>query len=179
MDNDDYRRDKISNHKKFGEPVALLAGNALLTMAFEIMNKNLVSMVAKNIGAWGLLSGQVADILLKEKNLEKSSELITYIYRHKTALLIETSCLVGAQCSEASTAVLEGISAYGKNIGFAFQTIDDVFDNDPFSLYNNKEESFLSGKKNIENAKKSLAILQDHDRKRLFELADYVLKRTD
>lgn len=138
MDNDDYRRGKLTNHKVFGEDVAILAGDALLTYAFEyvvtqtqgVRPENLLRIVAilgKAVGAAGLVGGQVVD-LASEGKTDVSLETLTFIHNHKTAALLEASVTSGAILAGASEADLSKLAHYAQHIGLAFQIIDDVLD---------------------------------------------------
>ncbi len=179
MDNDDYRRGQLSNHKKYSEYIAILAGDALLTKAFEIMDKEVVVDVAKAIGSLGVVGGQVVDMQLAKENLEISLPLIEYIHTHKTGALIAVSCKAGAVLSGAPGNIVNAIKIYGENIGFAFQIIDDIFDNDGYTALVGESEARKSAMNFIERAKKELVCLPKKNREILVELADYVASRTE
>lgn len=136
MDNDDFRRGRPTNHKVFGEAVAILAGDALLNIAFEWMSDapNLDPLIhikairemAKATGAQGLVGGQVVDLQSEGKNL--TPEELQYIHIHKTARLIQAAAKTGAILGEAPEKTLQAISIYGENLGLAFQITDDLLD---------------------------------------------------
>ena len=135
MDNDDYRRGRLTNHKVFGEAVAILAGDALLTKAFELLTKvpsdpyrklRVIQEIAIAAGSEGMIGGQVAD-MEAEKRPATDEELL-YIHQHKTGDLITVSIRVGAILSGATDKELEHLSSYAHNIGLAFQIIDDILD---------------------------------------------------
>jgi geranylgeranyl diphosphate synthase type II len=130
MDNDDFRRGRPTNHKVFGEALAILAGDSLLVYAFELLAKTgrpeCVATLARGLGTKGMLGGQVVDIQSEGKSV--GLETVNYIHRHKTAALIEASLVLGAQMADADTAVALGIGAFGTRIGLAFQIVDDVLD---------------------------------------------------
>lgn len=137
MDNDDYRRGKLTNHKVFGEGMAILAGDALLTYAFEIlanMNRGdnaaqiiqIILEAAKTSGEAGMIGGQVVDILSEQK--EPSLELLEYIHTHKTGALIAASVRIGAILGGADQAQLEAFTRYAQQLGLAFQITDDILD---------------------------------------------------
>ena len=137
MDNDDYRRGKLTNHKVFGEGMAILAGDALLTYAFEIlanMNRGdnaaqiiqIILEAAKASGEAGMIGGQVVDILSEQK--EPSLELLEYIHTHKTGALIAASVRIGAILGGADQAQLEAFTRYAQQLGLAFQITDDILD---------------------------------------------------
>ena len=137
MDNDDYRRGKLTNHKVYGEDIAILAGDGLLAYAFEFMATQTqapadrvlkaIAHLSKAVSAAGLVGGQVVD-LESEGKPGVTIETLTYIHRHKTGALLESSVVCGAILAGAADADLERLSRYAQNIGLAFQIIDDVLD---------------------------------------------------
>ncbi|MDQ6421041.1 polyprenyl synthetase family protein [Paenibacillus sp. LHD-117] len=138
MDNDDYRRGKPTNHKVFGEAMAILAGDALLTHAFQLVAqaaKNGISAetalsIAEDLavlaGASGMVGGQAAD-MLGEQGITSIGEL-EYIHLHKTSDLIVFSVKSGGRIGGANPRQLELLELYGRNIGLAFQIQDDILD---------------------------------------------------
>ena len=138
LDNDDYRRGKLTNHKVYGENIALLAGDAFIPHAFEYMivhtkgvsAERLLQIIAKlnhAIGAKGLASGQVVD--LKSEGLQNIDlETLNFIHSHKTGALLEASVVSGALLAGANDEDVRRLSRYACNIGLAFQIIDDVLD---------------------------------------------------
>ncbi len=137
MDNDDYRRGKLTNHKVFGEGMAILAGDALLTYAFEILanmdngdnSRQIVQMIrelAKASGEAGMIGGQVVDIISEQK--APSLELLEYIHTHKTGALIVASVRMGAILGGADESQLSAFTAYAHQLGLAFQITDDILD---------------------------------------------------
>jgi len=138
MDNDDFRRGKPSSHKVFGEGIALLAGDALLTLAFEVMadapldagllpQKNkVIDEISHCAGAEGMVKGQMMDITLSPENMNE--ENIYEKKKKKTGSLIMASVKTGAILGNASASQLEAIIDFGKNIGIAFQIRDDILD---------------------------------------------------
>lgn len=138
MDNDDYRRGQLTNHKKYGEDIAILAGDGLLAYAFEyvaaqtqgVNPSSVLRVIAKlghTVGATGLVGGQVLD-LASEGNPDISLETLNYIHTHKTGALLEACVVTGAILGEASEETLVALSRYAYNIGLAFQIIDDILD---------------------------------------------------
>ncbi len=138
MDNDDYRRGKLTNHKVFGEDVAILAGDGLLAYAFEhvaVETQNVpadrllkvVAMLGRAVGAAGLVGGQIVDLDCEGKP-DVSLETLNFIHNHKTAALLEASVTSGAVLGGASEADLQRLSRYAQNIGLAFQIVDDILD---------------------------------------------------
>ena len=130
MDNDDFRRGRPTNHKVFGEALAILAGDSLLVYAFELLARTkrpeCVATLARALGTRGMLGGQVVDIQSEGKQV--GLETVNYIHRHKTAALIEASLVLGAQLADADEEVITGFGAFGSRIGLAFQIVDDVLD---------------------------------------------------
>jgi geranylgeranyl diphosphate synthase type II len=136
LDNDDLRRGRPTCHKKFGEAMAILAGDALLTLAFEALagapvpqaeRVALIREVASAAGTReGMVGGQVADLEAEGKDV--TPELLEYIHRSKTAALIRASILSGAIAGGASQADQDGLRTFGGLIGWAFQVTDDILD---------------------------------------------------
>ncbi len=138
MDNDDYRRGKLTNHKVYGDDIAILAGDALLTYAFEFIatkTENVppqqvlqtIAHLGRAAGAGGLIGGQVVDVESEGKT-DVSLETLNYIHAHKTGALLEACVVCGAILASASEADLQRLSRFAKNIGLAFQIIDDILD---------------------------------------------------
>ena len=151
MDNDDYRRGKLTNHKVYGEDVAVLAGDGLLTYAFEHVAAQtpqrsgsstkgsnpegaataqqilkVVAALGKAVGADGLVGGQIVDLDSEGKDI--SEETLTYIHMHKTAALLEVSVTSGATLAGADEADIQRLKRYAQRIGLAFQIVDDILD---------------------------------------------------
>ena len=136
MDNDDYRRGKLTNHKVFGEGVAVLAGDALLTQAFEIAaqakgwprypHRQLVLELAQAAGSLQLIAGQVADLEAEGKRI--SARHLRYIHERKTSALLRCSVRLGGMSANCTPAQLRALTAFGYHVGLAFQVIDDILD---------------------------------------------------
>lgn len=136
MDNDDLRRGKPTNHKIYGEAIAILAGDGLLNEAMIIMlsqcldctlNKIVASsLIAKASGAQGMIAGQICDIL--SEGIAISEEELLYMHRNKTGQLIKTGILCGAVLGNASDKDLIDLEEYGDKLGLAFQIKDDILD---------------------------------------------------
>lgn len=130
MDDDDYRRGRLTNHKVFGEAIAILAGDALLTLAFALLAEHatleVIREVAVAAGTFGMIGGQVVDIQSEGKSVD--AEMLEYIHRHKTAALIRCSLRSGALLAGASPSALEAIGEAGAHLGLAFQIVDDILD---------------------------------------------------
>ncbi|AFZ23885.1 geranylgeranyl pyrophosphate synthase [Cylindrospermum stagnale PCC 7417] len=139
MDNDDYRRGKLTNHKVYGENIAILAGDGLLALAFEfpatqtpanVPHERVLQVIArlgKALGAAGLVGGQVVD-LDSEGKLDISLETLNFIHNHKTAALLEASVVCGGLLAGASSEDIQRLTRYAQSIGLAFQIIDDILD---------------------------------------------------
>jgi len=136
MDNDDYRRGKLTNHKVFGEGIAILAGDALLTQAFEIAancksgrrypHQRILLELTRAAGSRQLIAGQVADLEGEGKKL--SADQLKYIHERKTSALLGCSVRLGGMSANCSPAQLQALTDFGYNVGLAFQIIDDILD---------------------------------------------------
>ena len=183
IDNDDLRRGLPTNHKVFGEAIALLAGDALLTKAFQIMSQpsavsgqqsalilKSIHEIAKAAGSTGMVGGQVVDI--ESEGKEVAFPVLEYIHIHKTGELILASVKAGAILAGAENKELETITRYGEAIGLAFQIADDIID-----VEGNKEDV---GKNIGGDAKKGKVTYPsilgvDESRKRARELVDMAI----
>lgn len=130
MDDDDFRRGRPTNHKVYGEGMAVLAGDWLAVSAFELLARTgdlrTVATLAKALGSKGMLGGQVVDIQSEGKPVDLAT--VEYIHWHKTAALIQASLVMGAQIARADQGIIEGLALFGSRIGVAFQIVDDVLD---------------------------------------------------
>ncbi len=135
MDNDDYRRGRLTNHKVYGEAMAILAGDGLLTDAFSVLAGSVlpaekiaacVHTLAQNAGPWGMVGGQVLDILSEEREL--TEEEVLAIQTRKTGGLIRAACEMGVICGGGTGAQREAACRYAEGIGLAFQIRDDMLD---------------------------------------------------
>jgi geranylgeranyl diphosphate synthase, type II len=147
MDNDDFRRGRLSCHRAFDEATAILAGDGLLTLAFELLAGEIkpgavalrcVAILAESAGRIGMVGGQMADLQVQDHNtqdyrdsdVKMSEELLTLesIHARKTAALLRAALRMGASVAGAPEAYIEVLDRYGKAIGLAFQIVDDVLD---------------------------------------------------
>jgi geranylgeranyl diphosphate synthase type II len=136
MDNDDFRRGKPTNHKVFGDAVAVLAGDALLTQAFEIAaqcknfprypHQKIILEIAKASGSLQLIAGQVADLEGEGKKLSVAG--LRYIHERKTSALLCCSVRLGGMSANCTPAQLRALTDFGYHVGLAFQVIDDILD---------------------------------------------------
>ena len=206
MDNDDMRRGKPTCHKVFGEAIALLAGDGLLTEAFRLMTEtvlterldprtllNVMGMIATAAGYDGMVGGQVVDIQMEGKEVDPG--IVEFIHRRKTGALINASVSAGAFLGGGEENQVKAITSYGKNIGLAFQISDDILDieSDSQSLGKNvggdarkKKITYpslfgLSRSKEIREEMINLAIesleLFDHKADPLRHIARYIIER--
>ncbi len=141
MDNDDYRRGRLTSHKVFGEAIAILAGDALLNKAYEIMLEDIsntgdmekvmakvraTAIVAEAAGSKGMIAGQVVDMESEEKHID--IDTLRYMHKCKTGALIKASILLSTELLNADAFVKEKLTIYSERIGLAFQIKDDILD---------------------------------------------------
>lgn len=166
MDNDDLRRGKASCHKRFDEATALLAGDALLTHAFELAagcdlddsKKNAaVTLLAQNAGVGGMIGGQVIDLIIEDGD-PTIKELLT-VYKMKTGALISAACLLGCICAGASDEQIAAASAFAYSLGVAFQIQDDILD-----IVGNEKELGKPIGSDAENNKTTYAVIKGIDK---------------
>jgi geranylgeranyl diphosphate synthase type II len=196
LDNDDFRRGRPTCHKQFGEAMAILTGDALLTLAFEVLDDvRLVGELARAAGTvGGMIGGQVAD--LEGERQVPTAALLEAIHRDKTGALLRASVRMGAICAGADERQLAAITCYGTHVGLAFQIVDDVLDVEQSSEALGKtagkdaqqqkitfpavyglEESHRMAEQERLGAHSALGIFGDRAG-RLRELADLIVQRT-
>lgn len=188
MDNDTMRRGKPCNHVKFGEDIALLAGDALLTNAFDLISSvneseiesskivKAIGILSQRAGAFGMVSGQAMDL---QQDISKiSKDDILKIYNLKTANLISASAEMGAAAADTNDAYLSAAKNYGKNVGLCFQIIDDILDKESENIqkFGGIKEAKDYALELSNQAKNSLEIFEG-DSKFLSELAASLLSR--
>ncbi len=140
MDNDDYRRGKLTNHKVFGEAIAVLAGDALLSYAPQIITKYSLNLSPSTLirvlneyfnyaGARGVIAGQVVDIESENRHdINNKEKTLKYLHLHKTSDLFQLAMRTGAIIADANDEQLEDVTEFAKNFGLAFQIADDILD---------------------------------------------------
>ncbi len=206
MDNDDLRRGKPTNHKVFGEAIAILAGDGLLTEAFSALSNTsyanvspktllkVISEVSNAAGLRGMVAGQALDLISEGK--EPDRETVEFIHFQKTAALIRASVKAGALLAETTEERVSCLEKYGESIGLAFQIVDDILDIEGTTEEMGKpkgsdlergkmtyprvfgiEESRKKAKELVERAIELLSIF-DEKAEPLREIARYIIKRT-
>ena len=201
MDDDDYRRGQLSNHKVFGEGMAVLAGDALLTFAFEVLSNldldsdkivKIIKLVSKNVGFKGMVGGQSLD--LKFENEKIDLDTLINIHSLKTGALFKAAILGGAYCGNPSDEKLIALNSYAENLGLLFQITDDILDKTSSTEVLGKtvgsdeqsnkstyvsllglKEAKQKAIESAELAKKELKLFKDNEF--LVKLIDYILKR--
>ena len=173
MDNDDLRRGKPSNHKVFGEDMAILAGDGLNTYSFSVIANSdlsdmkkikIISLLSEYAGIYGMAVGQAADVLYSTNRLKcDDKKLVNFIHKHKTARLIQASVMIGGICSGVKEEILEKLSKYGLYIGLSFQIIDDCLD-----VVGDEKNM---GKKKVDNINNTLTYPKVYGLKRSYEIA--------
>jgi geranylgeranyl diphosphate synthase type II len=143
MDNDDYRRGRLTSHKKFGEAAAILSGDALLSAAFALLSDrhlnrtippdillSVIQEVGLAAGSLGMVGGQFVDIesegMIGSQTV--SEETLRYVHSHKTGALIRAAVRIGAILGKAGPEALSSVTGYGEKVGLAFQVADDILD---------------------------------------------------
>ncbi len=182
LDNDEMRRGVPTCHKRFGEDIAILAGDGLLTLALQVLAKikpaeravRLLDEISTAAGTYGMIGGQVADIKTPRANL--SLPMIDYISSHKTGKLIKASAVSGAICAGASKDVIAKMAKYGECLGLAFQFVDDYLDGDGYMKLIKAAEIRSKVRDLIACAKREIKPLGRKGEK-LIALADFLLRR--
>lgn len=178
IDNDDFRRGRPTAHKQFGEATAVMSGDALCVLAFELIaktkNPQAMESLAHKLGTYGMIGGEMTDIDSEGKKV--SLDVVDYIHYHKTAALIEASLVIGAQLAGASQEDIQKIEAYGRSIGLAFQIVDDILD-----IVSTTEELGKDAGSDIASGKATYPALVglDNSRKKALELYEESLKQLE
>ena len=204
MDDDDFRRGRPTCHKVFGDGIAILAGDALLTIAFEIVSNAkptsrydtsiLLREIAVAAGSQRLIAGQVADLEAEGKNVKRDQ--LQFIHENKTAAILKSSVRLGAMSANADARKLSAITRFGQRLGLAFQIIDDILDVTQTSEILGKsagkdvaakkatypaviglEKSRAEARRLTRQAHKALSVFRSSDAEPLHALANYLLER--
>jgi geranylgeranyl diphosphate synthase type II len=204
MDNDDFRRGRPTCHKVFGDGIAVLAGDALLTIAFEIVSNAkptprydisiLLREIAVAAGSKRLIAGQVADLEAEGKRVKRDQ--LRFIHENKTAAILKSSVRLGAMSANANARRLSAITQFGKRLGLAFQVIDDILDVTQTSEILGKsagkdvaakkatypaviglEKSRAEARRLTRQAHDALSVFREDDAEALHALANYLLER--
>lgn len=182
MDNAATRRGKPSAHAKFGEAVAILCGDALLTYGFEILARRLsrevsgrvIHEVSRSIGTRGMIGGQAAELALAGRKV--SLPALHYVHAHKTGALIAACLKAGGLVGGANQKVVAALGRFGERLGYAFQILDDLEDNEGFVKILKRAEARALAEETVEQGKRWLAPLGAR-RKLLESLADQILRK--
>jgi geranylgeranyl diphosphate synthase type II len=204
MDNDDFRRGRPTCHKVFGEGIAVLTGDALLTIAFEILSRAkpstrydmsmLLREVAIAAGSQKLIAGQVADLEAEGKKVNRRD--LQFIHENKTAAILRSSVRLGAMSANADPRKLAATTQFGQRLGLAFQVIDDILDVTQTSEILGKSagkdvaakkatypaviglrQSRAEARRLTRDAHNALSAFSDRDAEALHALANYLLER--
>jgi geranylgeranyl diphosphate synthase, type II len=204
MDNDDLRRGRPTCHKVFGDGIAILAGDALLTIAFEIVSRTkparryntsaLLREISVAAGSQKLIAGQVADLEAEGKDVKRDQ--LQFIHKNKTAAILKSSVRLGAMSANADARKLSAITRFGQRLGLAFQIIDDILDVTQTSEILGKsagkdvaakkatypaviglEKSRAEARRLTRQAHNALSMFSSSDAEPLHVLANYLLER--
>ena len=204
MDNDDLRRGRPTCHKVFGDGIAILAGDALLTIAFEIVSRTkparryntsaLLREISVAAGSQRLIAGQVADLEAEGKDVKRDQ--LQFIHKNKTAAILKSSVRLGAMSANADARKLSAITRFGQRLGLAFQIIDDILDVTQTSEILGKsagkdvaakkatypaviglEKSRAEARRLTRQAHNALSMFSSSDAEPLHVLANYLLER--
>ena len=204
MDNDDYRRGRPTCHKVFGDGIAVLAGDALLTIAFEIVSmakparrydmSTLLREIAVAAGSQRLIAGQVADLEAEGRDVKRDQ--LRFIHENKTAAILKSSVRLGAMSANADAKKLRAITQFGRGLGLAFQVVDDILDVTQTSEVLGKsagkdiaarkatypaviglEKSRAEARRLTRQAHDALSVFRSGDAEPLHALANYLLER--
>jgi geranylgeranyl diphosphate synthase type II len=204
MDNDDYRRGRPTCHRVFGEGIAVLAGDALLTIAFETVSRAkptprydmsiLLREIAVAAGSQKLIAGQVADLEAEGRKVKRDQ--LRFIHENKTAAILKSSVRLGAMSANADAKKLRAVTQFGHGLGLAFQVIDDILDVTQSSEILGKsagkdiaakkatypaviglEKSRAEARRLTRQAHDALSVFRDDEAEPLHCLANYLLER--
>lgn len=180
MDDDDFRRGRATCHKVYGETIAILAGDGLLNMAFEVLSDSrrlkavsaqrlvaIIKEISTASGVYGMVGGQVVDIESEGKDIDFPT--LEYIHTHKTGALIRASVRTGALYAKASKKQFSALTHYGELVGLAFQIVDDILD-----ITGSREETGKDEGSDLKKGKQTFPSFYglDESRRRAVEVSD-------
>lgn len=182
MDNSEWRRGKLTSHKKYGEAVALLAGDGLLTLAFHVLGKlqdekktqRILLELSQAAGSHGMVGGQVMDLISGDHEMDLPT--LDAIHINKTGQMILTSCMVGAVMGDADQDAESRVFKFGEYLGFAFQIVDDILDSNGYLHFMSAHEAREKALELTAKAKNEVTHVKNHQR--LLEIADWIGNRT-
>ena len=182
LDNDDTRRGKPTCHKRFGEAMAILTGDGLLTLAFQTLARvrpartalQIMGEISTACGSCGMIGGQVADLVTGKSDLDLP--MLDYISIHKTGQLIKASAVSGAIAAGASEDARRRMLKYGETLGLAFQSVDDLLDGDGYLQLIRAREVRQKVRDLIAGAKREIRLF-GRKAEKLLALADFLLRR--
>ena len=182
MDDDDTRRGKPTVHKKYDEATAILAGDALFSLAFMVVARHsrpelshkIIEELASAAGTFGMIGGQVVDLEYMDR--EKTRTLIDYINAHKTARLFEASCKIGALAAGAKASKVDALARFGRLLGISFQIVDDILDEGDYVRAFGRPAAEKDARSLANKAKGSLGIF-GKSAATLTAIADYMTNR--
>lgn len=181
MDNDGYRRGRLSCHKRFGHANAILTGDALLTLAFNILsqatpepglNCRIIKELSKASGTFGMIGGQVVDVSTEQKN----ALTLKYINIHKTGALIAASCKAAAIAAGAKEKNITSLFRFGEYIGLVFQIVDDILDGEGLTRLSTPRRAYQNAAELVNKAKSCISYFGPRAYP-LYGLADFILNR--
>lgn len=181
LDNDDFRRGKPTCHKKYGEAIALLAGDGLLALAFQILSRlrdehkalRIVAELSQAAGTLGMVGGQAME--LAQTNEEMDLPTLDAIHINKTGQLIKASCVAGAVTASASLEEENRIRKFGEYLGFAFQIVDDILDGDGYVRFMSVHEARGKVAEVIQKAEEQISRFKQNEP--LLQLVRLILNR--
>ncbi len=158
IDNDAYRRGRLTVHRKFGEATAVFVGDGLLMLAFSIISKSrnsertlrVIREISDAVGIEGVIGGQAAEMescsakkggSYKHKTLQNKQRILNYVHTHKTGALIKAAVVTGAIVADADREKIDSLTKFGRDFGLSFQITDDILDNDGYAKILGREKA--------------------------------------
>ncbi len=182
LDNDDFRRDRPSCHKAFGEATAILAGDALLTLGMRLFGRPsdakvccaVLETMAHGAGTDGMIGGQVVDLEVKPQDRDQPT--LEYIHTRKTGALIAASVKAGAIVAGADDGAVEKLTRFGECIGLVFQIVDDILDNEDYAVLFGPAKARQEARHLTDKAKEQITFLEKRGEV-LNQIADFLVAR--